>query len=85
MSECIIEKIDLGLDGKTISLTPEQAKRLKFALDNLFDKTVVFTVKEEYVLPTQCINRWVEDSHTVPTKDVVTIGITLKGWLGFKA
>ena len=33
-----IKKIELDLGGKVISLTPEQAKNLKDALDDLFGR-----------------------------------------------
>jgi hypothetical protein len=33
-----IKKIELDLDGKKVSLTPEQAKSLKSALNELFGK-----------------------------------------------
>lgn len=36
-----IKKIELDLGDKVVSLTPEQAKNLKDALDDLFGKTVV--------------------------------------------
>jgi len=36
-----IKKIELDLGGKIISLTPEQAKNLKDALDELFGKEVI--------------------------------------------
>ena len=41
----MIKKIELDLGGKIISLTPEQAKNLKSALDDLFTKEVI----REYV------------------------------------
>ena len=35
-----IKKIELDLDGKTVSLTPEQAKKLKDALNDLFGEKI---------------------------------------------
>ena len=45
MSKNIIKKIELDIDGKVVRLTPEQAKKLKSALDELFGKKV----EKEYV------------------------------------
>lgn len=42
-----IKKIELDLGGKTVTLTPEQAKNLKDALDDLFGKEII--VKKEYI------------------------------------
>jgi len=42
-----IKKIELDLGGKTVTLTPEQAKNLKNALDDLFGKEVIH--KTEYI------------------------------------
>jgi len=36
----IIKKIELDLDGQSISLTPEQARKLKEALNELFGKII---------------------------------------------
>lgn len=41
MSDDIIKKIELKLGGKTITLTPEEAKQLKVALNELFGREVV--------------------------------------------
>ena len=47
-----IKKIELDLGGKTISLTPEQAKNLKDALDDLFGKEIVRIIEHDsYPLP----------------------------------
>jgi hypothetical protein len=37
----VIKKIELDLGKKTVTLTPEQAKKLKEALDELFGEKVV--------------------------------------------
>jgi hypothetical protein len=44
-----IEKIEVDLDGKSITLTPKQAENLKDALDDLFGVTVIKTTEKEYV------------------------------------
>jgi len=44
-----IKKIELDLGGKTITLTPAQAKNLKEALDDLFGKKIVRVVEKEYI------------------------------------
>jgi hypothetical protein len=44
----MIKKIELDLGGKKVSLTPEQAKNLKAALDELFGKQVVREVHEHH-------------------------------------
>lgn len=44
-----IKKIELDLGGKIVSLTPEQAKNLKDALDDLFGEKVVRIIEKEYV------------------------------------
>jgi len=41
----IIKKIELDLDGKIVSLTSEQAKKLKSALDELFG----VKIEKEYI------------------------------------
>lgn len=49
-----IKKIELDLGGKVVSLTPEQAKNLKEALDELFGKEVIreyFPAKEYIPVP----------------------------------
>lgn len=50
-----IKKIELDLGGKVVSLTPEQAKNLKEALDELFGKEVIREyfpiVKEKEYVP----------------------------------
>jgi hypothetical protein len=43
----MIKKIELDLGGKKVALTPEQAKNLKDALDELFEKEVI--KEKEYV------------------------------------
>ena len=45
----MIKKIELDLGGKTITLTPEQAKNLKDALDSLFGKQIVKVIEERVV------------------------------------
>jgi hypothetical protein len=42
----MIKKIELDLGGKTVNLTPEQAKNLKEALDELFGKTIIKEIHE---------------------------------------
>ena len=42
-----IKKIELDLGGKTVNLTPEQAKNLKDALDELFGKEVIREIVHE--------------------------------------
>ena len=42
-----IKKIELDLGGKTVSLTPAQAKNLKEALDDLFGKEIIKVIKKE--------------------------------------
>ena len=42
----MIKKIELDLGGKKVSLTPEQAKNLKAALDELFGKEVIREIHE---------------------------------------
>ena len=44
-----IKKIELDLGGKTISLTPQQAKNLKDALDDLFGKEIIKVIEKEYI------------------------------------
>ncbi len=44
-----IEKIVLNIEGEKVSLTPEQAKKLKSLLDEMFGKEVIREViKEEH-------------------------------------
>jgi len=46
---CEVKKIVLNIDGKEISLTMEQAKKLKDILGELFEKEIVKEiVKEEH-------------------------------------
>ena len=44
-----IKKIELDLGGKTVSLTPQQAKNLKDALDDLFGKEIIKVIEKEYI------------------------------------
>ena len=44
--ECIVKKIVLKIDDKEISLTPEQAKKLKELLNDMFGKEIIKEIKE---------------------------------------
>jgi hypothetical protein len=46
-----IKKIELDLGGKIVSLTPQQAKNLKDALDELFGQEIVKTIREYIPYP----------------------------------
>lgn len=48
MSKNMIKKIELDLDGKRVSLTLEQAKKLKDTLNELFGEKIV---KEKEYIP----------------------------------
>ena len=51
----MIKKIELNLGGKVVSLTPNQAKKLRDALNELFGETV----KREYIpYPQPFIEPW---------------------------
>lgn len=55
MRNDIIKKIELDLGGKRVFLTPEQAKRLKSALDELFGTK---TEKEYIPYPIEPYRPW---------------------------
>ena len=49
MSRNMIRKIELDLDGKRVSLTLEQAKKLKDVLNELFGEKIIKVKEKEYI------------------------------------
>ena len=59
---CEVKKIVLNIDGKEISLTMEQAKKLKDILGELFRKEIIKETIREINYPPI----WVYEQHIVP-------------------